>query len=673
MKTQARMGPALGLYRFWVYMLLAVMLLCSIGTSAIVSRTTDGVSKSATPLLTRKVPMLRHLAEFESSLLLHQLSMNKFFTHSVSYERLLVLENDTSRELRSELQALDSDPAYGTAMERVRDGVGSILALTPKFNKAMDAGKTMEAEAALQQLNELSKPVRFEIDQLQRKIESEVYAGSEQASEEINQVRSAVHAVNLITALGALFMIYHVWARLRSERRLAHLSMHDPLTGLPHRRSLERHLDASKHRDVTLLLAKVDRFERVAASMGHSNADRLLKELALRLAGLLSAGDGQVFRLDGSLIAILLDGDESGQARTLELLREDMLQAYVIERHEVFLSLSIGSVRIRDHAGDSETWLRMAAAAVQVAERRGGNQLVPYSQDLRLQSLEQIDLESDLRHALERNELEVHYQPQQDLSTGGLSGFEALLRWRRNGRAVSPAEFVPLAEESGLIVPIGAWVFDEACRQAATWNRRGRPAVVIAVNVAMQQFQHPAFVDSIRESLSRSGVNPRHIEVELTESTAMQEPVKVRRVLEQLRELGIRLAIDDFGTGYSSLAYLQRLPLDKLKIDQTFIRGMATEATRGDACIVRTVVDLAHNLGLTVLAEGVEKPEQRARLVEMGCDEIQGFLYGKPLPAAALGRWLEGAADVEGRPASQAVSSDETASIVLAPRTLIPV
>jgi EAL domain-containing protein (putative c-di-GMP-specific phosphodiesterase class I) len=279
--------------------------------------------------------------------------------------------------------------------------------------------------------------------------------------------------------------------------------------------------------------------------------------------------------------------------------------------------------------------LRQADAALQAARRAGGDCLIVYSELIQTQTLERLDMEADLHRALERQELELHYQPQQDLASGELQGFEALLRWRRQGRLVSPADFIPLAEESGLIVPIGAWVFEQACRPARRWNEGRRQRLQVAVNVSTRQFQQPDFLDRVQRILRDTGVHPACIEIELSESTAMQDPDQAMATLQALRGLGLTLAIDDFGTGYSSLAYLKRMPVDKLKIDRIFVRDLSPHpgTQSDDDAIVRATIALAKSLGLRVLGEGVENERQLAKLLQHGCREMQGFYFGQPLTA----------------------------------------
>ena len=627
-------------YRWSVFGLLTALVALSIGMSVAMDWITASIRRDAAPLLREKVPLLHHLGDFESALLQHQLAMNKYFAASITHDRFLMLERETRREMDAALSLLQEQPAHAEAIARMRVGLDAILALTPRFNAVADSPRAERAEAVLFDLNRLTNQVRVDIDTLQAVIEDAVYQASERTTHRLDQIGTLIHVFNLITALTALFMIHHVWARLRSEDVLAHQAEHDPLTGLPHRRSLERRLVARQDEALMLVVGKLDRFERVVASLGHRHADQLMLDVGRRLDVAAASGGGALHRLDGAAFAVLYEG-EGPHAGAVARLREELARPFRLGRHEVFLTMSLGAVDSREDGGHPETLLRKADAALQSAERAGGDQLVPYSAHLQTQTLERLDLEADLQHAIEREELTLHYQPQQDLASGELRGFEALLRWQHEGRLVSPAEFIPLAEESGLIVPIGAWVFERACRQAREWNegRVGEP-VVVAVNVSMRQFQQPGFVDQIRQGLAASGVDPRHMEIELTESTAMQDPDKVMAVLHELRGLGLALAIDDFGTGYSSLAYLKRFPLNKLKIDQAFVKGMSLDPRMNESCIVQAVVSLAHNMRLTVLAEGVETPEQRARLVEMGCDEIQGFFYGRPLTEAQAREFL---------------------------------
>jgi len=628
------MNPVVSrLYRWIVYALLATLIALSIGASAVTDWMAAGMQRSAAPLLKEEVPLLHHLTEFESALLLHQLDLNKYFAHSVTLDRFEYLERKTSDEMRVHLAVLKGQPEHQAEIERMDRGLLAILALTPRFNAAIASTRPQAVEAVLLELSNVTKQVHLDIDRVHQEIDASVHRDSEQATRRMDQVSMVVHAVNLVTALTAVFMIYHVWARLRSEDELVYQSTHDLLTGLPHRGCLEQALGHANCADATLVLGRIDRFDRVSGSLGHGVADELLRDFAARLSTLVKASGGRTFRLEGAQIGMLFPASDADHVMTADLLREQMLQPFRIGRHEIFLTLSLGLVDTRKYPAPPEGQLRKAGAALQTAERSGGNVVVAFSADLQLRTLEQLDLESDLQYAVERGELELYYQPQQSLGSSKLRGFEALLRWNRAGRRVSPAEFIPLAEESGLIVPIGTWVMEQACRQAKAWNQGRSAPLVIAVNVSMRQFQQADFIDVIRRCLQQSGVDPRHVEIELTESTTMQDPEGVLAVLQQLRALGLTVAIDDFGTGYSSLAYLKRLPLDKLKIDQSFIRGMGAGPASGDASIVQAVIDLAHNMSLTVLAEGVETPEQLSRLFTMGCDEVQGYLLGKPMTA----------------------------------------
>jgi len=453
-------------------------------------------------------------------------------------------------------------------------------------------------------------------------------------------LHAMAHLFNLMALVTAGFMIYHVWSRFRSEDALAHLANHDPLTGLAHRRYFEQRLQSLPAAPHTVVLGTIDRFSRVIGSFGHAFGDQMMKSMARRISEAAEAHGGQAFRLDGANIAVLYPMDQQAPAfrAALSALQEYMRSPFSCQNHEVYSTLSLGAATFPLDGADPATLLRNADAALQAARRNGGDLLVSYSDELNTEEDQRLDMESDLRHAIERGELELHYQPQQSLLDGSLSGFEALLRWRRRGEMVPPSVFIPLAEESGLIVSIGDWVLEQACRQASQWIAHyGRP-LTIAVNISPRQFAHPSFLPKIMDLLETTHIDPSALELEFTEGVVMENTGQAIAALVRLRALGLKLSIDDFGTGYSSLAYLKRFPIHKLKIDQSFVRQLAPGT--GDAAIVQAVIGLGRNLGITVIAEGVEDAGQRALLHQWGCDEIQGYHYGRPMPPRDAARYL---------------------------------
>ncbi|HZV64552.1 MAG TPA: bifunctional diguanylate cyclase/phosphodiesterase, partial [Telluria sp.] len=383
------------------------------------------------------------------------------------------------------------------------------------------------------------------------------------------------------------------------------------------------------------VLGTLDRFSGVVSGFGHAFGDQMLKSMALRIERAAQPHGGEVFRLDGANFAVLYRLAQADPAfgAAIAGLQERMRTPFSCENHEVFSSLSLGAASFPQDGARPAALLRNADAALQAARRAGGDRLSAYSQELNAEAEKRLELETGLRHALARGELELHYQPQQTLASGALLGFEALLRWRHKGAPVAPADFIPLAEESGLIVAIGEWVLEQACRQLAAWNAGVTPPLSMAVNISPRQFSHPDFFAGVERVLAATGVDPRWVELEITEGVMMENAETAIALLGRLRRLGLQLAIDDFGTGYSSLAYLKRFPIHKLKIDQSFVRQL--EAGSEDVAIVQAVISLGHTLGLTVIAEGVETDEQRALLRAWCCDQIQGYCYGRPLAAGA--------------------------------------
>ncbi|OWY28569.1 putative bifunctional diguanylate cyclase/phosphodiesterase [Herbaspirillum robiniae] len=452
----------------------------------------------------------------------------------------------------------------------------------------------------------------------------------------INRIARLVHWFNLLALTTALFMMYHIWARFRSEDALAHQAAHDPLTGLGHRRSLEQRLRRLRGRGHALVLGSVDRFERVIGAYGHEFADQMMLDIAGRLRAVAAAHQGEVFRLDGANFVILYRHavHSPGFARALMALQADMQRPFSSRAHEVFSDLSLGAAEYPRHGTEPAVLLRNADAALQSARALGGNTLVAYSEELNAEAARRLDLEAQLVHAVERDELELHLQPQQRLDDGELVGFEALVRWRRGGELVSPGEFIPIAEESGLVIAIGEWVLERACAQIIALREMTGRDFVVAVNISARQFRHPGFYATIEALLARTGVNPASLELEITEGAVMEHTEAAVGLLHKLRALGLKLSIDDFGTGYSSLSYLKRFPIDKLKIDQSFVRQLKPNSQ--DAAIVQAVIGLGHTLGIKVIAEGVETIEQREWLKRLACDEIQGYFYSRPLAEPQL-------------------------------------
>ena len=444
---------------------------------------------------------------------------------------------------------------------------------------------------------------------------------------------------------------YHVYLadvteRQQAQAQLEFQAFHDVLTRLPNRRRFEDMLGAALTGGGTgaVLLLSVDRFQTLVDTLGHAFADRLLLNIAGRLAPL--AGDDQaaccIHRFDGDLFAALLPhiaGADDATAFAARVART-MAVPFVIEGREMFFSLSVGIAYFPEDAATVGDLLRNADTALQSAKRAGGRVAIRYAGAMSARFLERLEVEHELRRVVERGELELHYQPQLEIAGGRIIGVEALVRWRHPVKGmISPADFIPLAEETGAIGDIGAWVLATACAQNRQWQDAGLPPMVMAVNISPRQFADPELPKIVLHALRASGLAPEWLELEVTEGAAMHDVDTAIATLHAFKAIGVSLSIDDFGTGYSSLAYLKRFPIDKLKVDQSFVRNMTEDAS--DAAIARSVITLGHSLGLTVIAEGVETEDHLRLLGEYGCDEFQGYLFSRPKPAAELRALLD--------------------------------
>ena len=431
----------------------------------------------------------------------------------------------------------------------------------------------------------------------------------------------------------------------QSEARLEHLAHFDPLTDLPNRllaySRLQHAIERGQRTDrrVAALLIDIDRFKNVNDSLGHHIGDQLLQAAAARLRAVAVSVD-TVARLGGDEFLLILDNldDPAPAAALAQTLLDALAEPFMLDEHPpIYLSASIGISLYPDDACDATELVQHADLAMFRA-KQARNAYHFHTEAMSQSMREQLLLENRLRQALDGEEFVLHYQPLIG-ADGQMAGCEALVRWQpADGPMVPPGQFIPLAEELGLIVPLGGWVLAEACRQGRIWLDAGQPPRVMAVNISARQFQHPDFVNTVRATLAASGLPPACLELELTESMLMEQVEQSIDTMCALKALGARLSIDDFGTGYSSLAYLKRFPIDKLKIDQSFVRGIGLE--RSDGEIITTIIAMARALGLQVLAEGVETAEQQAFLQQHGCQYYQGYLFCRPQPAPALEAWL---------------------------------
>jgi len=448
----------------------------------------------------------------------------------------------------------------------------------------------------------------------------------------------------------------------KTEQKLKHLAHHDPLTGLPNRLLLNAQMEHSLARArrnnglVAILFLDLDHFKNINDTLGHPVGDLLLQEVAQRLTACMREED-TVTRLGGDEFTIVLE--ELHDPRFASTVGQKIIAAlaekFLLQGHEVFVTCSIGISIFPNDGNDITTLFKNADSALYRAKEQGRNNYQYYTEELTTRAMERMAMESNLRHALERNELMVYYQPQADLFNGKIIGMEALLRWRHPEIGlITPDTFIPLAEETGLIIPIGEWVLRTVCSRLKTWMDNGLPKLRVAVNLSSRQFNQDNLAETVAEILYDTGLEPQYLELELTERIVMEDAESSVRKLGELKKLGIQFSIDDFGTGYSSLSYLKRFPIDRIKIDQSFVRNITTDSE--DAAISQAIISMSHGMNLKTIAEGVETFEQQEFLRTRQCDEIQGFYFSHPLPEMEMEHLLRVGIDTERPPQTKAAN-----------------
>jgi diguanylate cyclase (GGDEF)-like protein len=437
--------------------------------------------------------------------------------------------------------------------------------------------------------------------------------------------------------------------RKRYQEQLEYQANYDALTGLPNRNLLHDRLRQSVFaqrfvRSIGVVFLDIDHFKFVNDSLGHNAGDKLLQKVAERLLGSVRDGD-TVARLGGDEFILILN-DQTGQEiiyRAMQRIITTVAEPIEIDGQELLVTASAGISLYPQDGPDVETLLKNADAAMYRAKEKGRNNFQFYTAEMNRQVNERLKMETSLRRALERNEFELYYQPRIRVADGAMVGCEALLRWQHPDLGLTlPERFIGLAEETGLIVPIGEWVIRSASAQARAWQKRGMPPLTVSVNLSMRQFKQEGLAVVVDDALRQSGLAPQHLEMELTESLVMQDTEAAIRVLERLREIGIELSVDDFGTGHSSLAYLTRLPISALKIDQSFVQAIHGTGQSDEGIVAQAIISLAHNLKLKVVGEGVETGAQFAFLKAHACDEVQGYHFGRPMPPTDFERFAAG-------------------------------
>lgn len=450
-------------------------------------------------------------------------------------------------------------------------------------------------------------------------------------------IESSLTQINYNGEEAFLIVAQDISERKKIEERIKYLAYYDELTGLPNRANFLEQLNeciknAKQNSSLTaVMFIDLDRFKLINDSMGHVFGDLFLRNVAERLAAIMELS-GKIYRLGGDEFCLILNYSYEDEAnKVAERIIDELSQPFIIDKNEYFTSPSIGISLYPGDGQHPQDLVRLADIAMYNAKRQGGNNYQYYSGSLDDENSKKLKMEKELRKAIKKGQFVLYYQPKINLTNGDIIGLEALVRWQHPERGlVPPLEFIPIAEETGLIVPIGRWVLQEACAQMKLWHDEGLSDLNIAVNIAPRQFKDKHLIQSVTQILQETGLDARYLEIEVTE-TVMQNIQETSALLHELKKLGVKISIDDFGTGYSSLSYLKHLPIDYLKIDKSFVNDITTHPK--DKAIIQTIVDMGHHLKITVVAEGIENEQQLDSLIQLKCNVGQGYLFSKPLPA----------------------------------------
>ncbi len=626
-----------------VYFLFAIAMALGLFLSVLMLQSGDRVNAVTQPLVTRLVPALHDISDLKTLITERQVILNQYFAYGlsqkqfkeklqVSNQRIQALIDKARSKWKTEPQHIALVASFENS-QLVAEQLDQIMSV-PKPD--LDEARALLVENAIDTQNMLAQ-----LDNAFMLASQNIESAGRVSAQEVQDMIRLVLAYSLAILIIAILVAYYIHARQRAENRLAYAARHDRLTDLLNRSVFEADIVNLNQQPHEAVLISIDRFQRVLGGLGYEAGDELIVAVKNRLLPMVKQLGGTLYRFEGTHFAAVFAKNHPRFSHSImpqQALLDTLNEAIYVSGHELFATLSVGGALYPQDGDNAIDLIRNMDAALEVVQAQGGNASQCYSLEMNALAVERLALEGELRHAVERDELLLYFQPQTLIPSLKVIGVECLVRWQHQGKLVSPIEFIPLAEESGLIIPIGEWILRTACQQAKAWQAQGMP-LVVAINISARQFQHPKFFALVKQVLTETAVDPQLIELEITEGVVMQDADHTIELLQRLRGLGVMLSIDDFGTGYSSLSYLKRFPINKLKIDQSFVRDM--DSDQGDAAIVEAIIRLGHSLGLTVIAEGVETAAHLAALAQLECDELQGYYFSRPLAPADAQTFLQ--------------------------------
>jgi diguanylate cyclase (GGDEF)-like protein len=602
----------------------------------------DSVQAVNRMFIAEKLPLSQRIGDLRGVIADEERLLYEYYSYTATRDDFQAQRKLNAQRLDSIVEQLEEDTDSREQVTELRSQLAELDQLSDELSSALGS-KSVNWDFARAILAQVKPKVRqiegtlATMSSVNRQAVDSLGMGSQSS---VSNMVGWVFGFSVLIIVVALFVAYYVVAITRAEEKLKYQAFFDPATALPNQYRLREELSAAfmQRRAGTVMMIVADREQEIFESLGAVETERWLVKVAYRLRDGIKAKEETLYRFGGNaFVLVCWPGDLAGAQRRAAQLLSTAQQPLHVERRELFSTLSIGAALIdygagNDAASMAEATVQQAASACNRVRRAGGNDFAIYDEAMGRAAANTLQLITELQHAVEKNELCLHYQPKVDTASGRLLGMEALVRWMHPERGlVSPMEFIPVSEETGMIVAIGRWVLREACRQNAEWQSAGLRPVRVAVNLSARQFRSDNLLDEIDAALSEASLSASSLELEITESMVMENPERVIKFLDKIRSRGIHLSLDDFGTGHSSLAYLKRFPIDSVKIDRAFIKETPDNAD--DVAIARTIVAMAKSLGLTIVAEGVETEAQLELLKTMGCDQIQGFFISHPLPA----------------------------------------